>query len=80
MQCPSCSSKNQKPFSGEVAIHFPEPDGVKKPIVWVFPQLTVCMDCGVAQFKIRERELQVLVTGEPVEEPWLSLQHSSFNS
>jgi hypothetical protein len=67
IECPSCSSKNQQLFAGEVAIHFPGRDGLNKPIVWVFPKLSVCIDCGVAQFSIPEKELQVLVTGAQVD-------------
>jgi hypothetical protein len=66
VECRSCFSKNQQFYSSEVAIHFPGRDGLNKPIVWVFPTLTVCMDCGVAQFNIPDRELQVLATGERV--------------
>lgn len=65
--CPSCSSKNQKLFNGEVAVHFPGRDGLNKPIVWVFPKLTVCVDCGVVQFTVPERELMVLATGAQVD-------------
>lgn len=67
IECPSCSSKNQQLFTGEVAIHFPGRDGLNKPIVWVFPKLSVCIDCRVAQFSIPEKELQVLVTGAQVD-------------
>lgn len=42
-------------------------DGLNKPIVRVFPKLTVCLDCGVAQFKVHEKELQVLATGHAVD-------------
>lgn len=65
--CPSCSSKNQQFFNGEVAVHFPGLDGLNKPIVWVFPKLTVCVACGVAQFTVPERELMVLATGAQVD-------------
>lgn len=65
--CPSCFSKNQQLFNGEVAVHFPGRDGLNRPIVWVFPKLIVCLDCGVAQFTVPERELMVLATGAQVE-------------
>lgn len=65
--CLSCSSKNQQLFNGEVAVHFPGIDGLNKPIVWVFPKLTVCVECGVAQFTVPERELAVLATGAQVD-------------
>jgi hypothetical protein len=65
--CRSCHSSNQNVFNGEVAIHFPGLEGVNKPIVWAFPKLTVCLDCGFSEFSVPERELRVLSLGSPVE-------------
>jgi hypothetical protein len=65
--CRSCQSANQSAFNGEIAIHFPGLEGLDKPIVWVFPKLSVCLDCGFAEFTVPERELQVLEQGFPVE-------------
>jgi hypothetical protein len=61
-----CACENQREFNGEVAIHFPGINGLQKPIVWVFPKVRVCLDCGYADFTVPERELGVLVTGVPV--------------
>jgi hypothetical protein len=58
--CKKCSSKNRGTFSAEVAIHFPGVEGLDKPIVWVFSELLVCLDCGLAEFVVPERELNVL--------------------
>ena len=66
MSCDKCACQNQREFNGEVAIHFPGRTGLQKPIVWVFPKVRVCMDCGYADFTVPERELSVLVTGAPV--------------
>ena len=63
MSCQRCGSICNRVFNGEVALHFPGLDGLNKPIVWVFPKVKVCANCGVAQFTIQERELRVLVTG-----------------
>ena len=49
-------------------------DGLDKPIVWVFPKIVVCMDCGLAEFVVTERELQVLKTGVAVEGAMVSLK------
>ena len=65
--CCSCHSINQNSFTAEVAIHFPGLKGLGKPIVWVFPKLLVCLDCGYSEFMLSERELKVLQTGLPVE-------------
>ena len=67
MACKGCGSEKQKAFGGEVAIHFPGLEGLDKPIVWTFPKLLVCLQCGCAEFNVPERELRVLRTGAPVE-------------
>jgi hypothetical protein len=60
MSCKSCQSENQRNFNGEVAIHFPGLKGLDKSIVWVFPTIVVCLNCGFAEFAIPETELRVL--------------------
>ena len=62
MQCKQCLSDQTKKFSGEVAIHFPGLAGLNKPIVWVFADVVVCLDCGSAVFGVGKRELAVLFT------------------
>jgi hypothetical protein len=67
MSCKSCKSENQSNFNAEIGIHFPGLKGLNKPTVWVFPKLVVCLDCGVAEFALPERELRVLTTGSVIE-------------
>jgi hypothetical protein len=55
-------------FSGELAIHFPGLEG--KPIVWVFPKLSVCLKCGQTEFTVPERELSLLVENISFPEPF----------
>ena len=43
-----------------MAIHVPGLKGIDKPIVWVFPHIVICLDCGAAQFVVPELELQTL--------------------
>jgi hypothetical protein len=64
VSCRGCQSEETKTFTGEVVIHFPGLQGLNKPIVWVFPYLTVCLRCGLAEFKVPEKELTVLSTGK----------------
>jgi hypothetical protein len=61
MRCKSCGSNNLGKFLGEIAIHFPGLNNLDMPIVWVFPELVVCLDCGIAQFAVPEAELRQLV-------------------
>jgi hypothetical protein len=58
--CKSCLSANTRPFDSEIAIHFPGLAGLNKPHVWVFPKLTVCLDCGFAEFEIPEEQMTQL--------------------
>ena len=75
-RCQSCQSENDKTFTGEIAIHFPGLAGLKRPIVWVFPTISVCLDCGRAEFAVPQRELEVLRTGAPVEGAAVSVVRS----
>ena len=67
MTCKECHSEKQNVFNGEVAIHFRGRNGLEKPIVWVFPKLVICSQCGLTEFTVPEAELQVLEQGSPVE-------------
>ena len=60
----SCQPANRSTFNGEIAIHFPGLEGLDKPIVWVFPKLLVCMNCGFTEFVLPEAELQRLVEND----------------
>lgn len=66
MLCKQCRSENRKTFTSELAIHFPGLDGLNKPIVWAFPELQVCVDCGHTEFTVPERERMVLKEGKAV--------------
>jgi hypothetical protein len=47
-----------------MGIHFPGLKNIDKPVVWVFPELVVCMDCGTAEFSVPEAELRRLAMGD----------------
>jgi hypothetical protein len=64
MSCKSCQSENQRTFNGEIAIHFPGLKGLDKPIVWVYPKLLVCLNCGFTEFAIPETEFRQLMEGD----------------
>jgi hypothetical protein len=63
MSCKSCLSENDSNLNGEIGIHFPGLKGLNKPIVWVFPKLLVCLNCGFTEFAIPEAGLRQLVEG-----------------
>ena len=67
MTCKRCGSDRKSVFNGEIAVHFRGLKGLEKPIVWMFPKLLVCLDCGVTEFAVPERELGVIVKGTALE-------------
>ena len=64
MRCKSCGSVNQRRFTAEMGIHFPGLKNIGKPVVWVFPELVVCLDCGIAEFAVPEDKLFILAIGD----------------
>jgi len=64
MRCSACGSGNQKKFIGQMGIRSPGLKDIEKPLVWVFPELIVCLDCGMAEFVIPEAELRLLAKGD----------------
>jgi len=65
MGCKSCGSINRRTFTAEIGIH--SPGGLKDidiPVVWVFPELVVCLACGIAEFAVPQDELGLLAKGE----------------
>jgi len=47
-----------------MAIRFPELKDIGKPVVWAFPEVVVCLDCGTAEFAVPEAELRQLSKGD----------------
>ena len=60
MACKSCGSVNRKKFSAEMSIHFPGLQNIDEPVVWVFPKVMVCLDCGTAEFVVPTADLRQL--------------------
>ena len=61
MTCKWCGSDKQRRFTAEVAIHSQGLEGLDKPIVWVFPELFLCLTCGKAEFIVLDKDLRTLV-------------------
>lgn len=59
MPC-KCGSSNQGKFGGEMGIHSLGLRNIDDPVVWVFPELVVCLDCGRAEFVVPSAELRLL--------------------
>lgn len=60
MFCKSCRSINLDKFIAEMGIRRPGLKNLDKSVVWVFPQLIVCLDCGKTEFVVPETELRLL--------------------
>ena len=57
-KCTSCSSRNQRQLTAEIAFHFPGPQGMNKPIVLAFPEVFICLNCGFAVFALADAPLK----------------------
>ncbi len=68
MSCLSCGSKKQAEFSAEMLIHFGGLKNLDRPAVWLFPEVLVCLDCGIAQATIPASELAQLAAGAATSE------------
>lgn len=51
-----------------MAIHFSGFPGLNKPVVLAFPEIVVCLQCGLTEFTIPETELLVLRDGSITED------------
>ena len=77
MVCPSCQSLNQAEFTAEMIVHSPGPENLDNRGVWLFPKLSVCLDCGVSRFTIPQSSKLLLLTSD-VQKAELSAQRESF--
>lgn len=62
--CKSCGSDKQGKFTAEMAIHFPGLKNISMPVVWMFPEVLVCLTCGTGEFQVPKTELRVLANDE----------------
>jgi len=56
--CKRCLSENQRPFKTEIVFHLP--GGLAEPLVWVFPDVVACLNCGFAEFDVPSEQLCAL--------------------
>jgi len=64
MRCKSCGSFRRRKFTAEMGIHSPGLKNIDKPVVWVFTDVVVCLDCGISEFAIAEAELRLLASDD----------------
>jgi len=63
MLCALCKSSKQAEFTSELMIHFSGLEHLVNAGVLIFPQVSVCLDCGSSRFTTPEIELGVLRKG-----------------
>lgn len=59
-QCKSCGSWHLVRLSTETCLHFPGLSGLKRGPIFVFPKVTVCLDCGFVQSSLSTEELRLI--------------------
>lgn len=62
--CRVCGSEHLQKLRGEIAMRVPGLKNIDKPVVWLFPDIVVCMDCGISEFAVPEDELRMLAKRE----------------
>jgi hypothetical protein len=57
MSCTRCLSLHQTELNSEINLHFRGLPNLGEPGIFVFPQILVCLDCGLSEFVIEKGEL-----------------------
>jgi hypothetical protein len=65
MYCLSCGSTKQAELTAEMMIHFRGFEHRDNPGVWLFPEIRVCLGCGLSRFTVPETELASVAKGTP---------------
>ena len=61
MPCTRCLSLHQTELNSEINLHFRGLPNLGEPGIFVFPQVLVCLDCGLSEFVIEKRELAQII-------------------
>jgi len=64
MACSSCGSAFHRKFESETSIHFPRLSEIDKRPVVVFAELSVCLNCGKAEFILPQEKLALLARSD----------------
>jgi hypothetical protein len=78
MRCPSCNSNYQTEFAAEMIIHLSGMENLDQPGVWVFPMLSVCLDCGFSGFIVPKTELPLLADRAQPHKAWTLKRRLEF--
>ena len=62
--CKGCGSRKETKFQSEICVHLE--DGLRQPDcppVLAFPEITVCLNCGLAEFSVLASDLERMRQG-----------------
>ena len=65
MSCAMCCSAKVAEFIAEMMIHFSGVKHLTNPGLLLFPEVSICLDCGFSWFTLPETELASLVRAAP---------------
>lgn len=68
MLCIACGSDKQAKFTAEIALHILGLNNLDKPQLLLFPEISVCMNCGNAEFTVPEAQLRMLANEMALEQ------------
>jgi hypothetical protein len=74
MHCTLCQSVNLAEFAAEMMIHFRGLSNIDHPGLPAFPKVSVCLNCGSAQFTVLETELALLASRTAANEDHASMR------
>ena len=67
MPCRVCGSDDIKEMNSEIALHFPHQ--IEEPHIFIFPVVTICVNCGFASFSVPKADLSLMKKGRFSGEP-----------
>ena len=62
-RCRICDSEKLATFLAEVCLHPPGLKNINRPSTFLFPEIALCLDCGVAHFTVDKDQLPALAKG-----------------
>jgi hypothetical protein len=63
MGCRACASDHLQEFAGEISANFPGVERSNLAPVYVSQRFLICLDCGFAELKVQQPELEKLRKG-----------------
>jgi hypothetical protein len=63
MACKACGAECMQELAGELTASFPDISRSTIPPIYVCQRVVVCLECGLAEMVLPERELELLKRG-----------------